>query len=371
MRLLDKYKPETKEEIVGQKSSMLKILDFINNFKPGKALLIYGSTGTGKTLIPQIIAKEQNKQLLEINASDTRTADYIKTVVKPAIQSISFFNKGKIILIDEIDNMTSKDKGGIEEIIKLIKESKYPIILTANDAYNPKLRNLRNYCELLQIKKINSLSIEKKLKEIAKKENILIKDSIIKEISRKSNGDLRSAINDLETISITGKIIIENDLDNRERKDNIFNVLKALYQNKNIKDNMEAIRKSDKKLEDIFWWIEENITNEFKDNKEIAKAFEILSQADIFYQYIRKTRNYRFYYYIANLLSSISLVRDMDNKKFVSYKPPQRLIILGKTKSQRQELDNLCQNIGKKLHCSKSKIMQQLPYLRVIMNKNI
>ncbi len=78
--LLDKYKPKSLSEVIGQKSFIKKIEDWLDTRKKGEALLIYGPQGTGKALIPKLIAKERNMSVFEINASDNRITSKSRSI---------------------------------------------------------------------------------------------------------------------------------------------------------------------------------------------------------------------------------------------------------------------------------------------------
>lgn len=354
--LAEKYKPQNLRDVVGQKDLILKINEWLNKWKPGKALLIYGPTGTGKTLIVNLIAKERNMSLFEINASDSRSASSIKENLLPASKEGSLLNK-RLILIDELDGFSEADRGGIAEVIKIIKESANPIIFIANDVYVQKLRTLRTYCELIRIRKIPVNLIEKKLIETAQKEKIKIDIESIRKIALNSNGDIRSAINDLKSFN-------ENAF--RDREKNIFEVLNNIFRGKNLVKALQAIDKSDKDIDELFWWIEQNIPIEYQNPELIANAFEILSKADIFRSQIIKNQNYRFRKYMKEMIASISLIEN-PQKRFILYKPPGRLITLGSTKTSRKEAGEFYKSLG--LSCSMKKIREQSSYLKIILRK--
>lgn len=355
--LIEKYKPRKLDEVIGQKEIISRITIWLNKWESGKALLLYGPVGIGKTLIPRIIANEMNMSLLEINSSDNRSASSINEVLLPASKEGSLF-KRRLILIDDIDSFSGEDRGGIAEIIKIIKESAHPIILTANNAYDPKLRTLRTYCELLRLRRISSNIIEKKLNEIAFKEKLKIDKEAIRRIALNSDGDIRSAINDLE---VSSKDSI------REREKDIFEVLKMIFQGENLREILKTIEQSDKDIDEIFWWVEQNVCSEYKNPGDIAKSFDLLSKADLFRGRIISKQNYRFKKYMKDMIAGLSLLNK--EKKFILYKPPDRLILLGSTKSSRKDAEELYKTLG--LHCSQRKIKEQLPYLKIILGNKL
>ena len=220
--LVEKYKPKRLVEVAGQNSLIEKIIKWLKDWKPKKALLLYGPSGNGKTLITELIAKENRFSLVEINSGDENLVKYVKETLLPASKEGSLFNK-RLILIENIDAMNDREL--IAEIIKVIKGSATPIIITANNAYSPKLRTLRVYCTLVKVNKVNSRSIEKFLRNIALRESIKVNGEMLKRIAEDSDGDVRSAINDLEAIN--GK---NSDFGIRDREKDIFKTLKELPQ---------------------------------------------------------------------------------------------------------------------------------------------
>jgi replication factor C large subunit len=330
--------------------------DWLKNWKPGKALLIYGPTGTGKTLITRLIAKERSMSLFELNASDERNASSIKEKLLPASKEGSLLNK-RLIVMDEVDSFGQSDRGGIAELAKIIKGSANPIILIADDAYNDKLRSLRGYCELIRIRKIPKNSIEKKLMEIAARENLKVDIETIKRIAENANGDIRSAINDLAFSNVIY----------RDVEKNIFEVLNSVFRAGNLRKAIHAIDSSDKDLDELFWWIEQNIPLEYTDPELIAKALDILSKADIFRSKIIKNQNYRFNKYMKDLMASLSLIENLQ-RKFILYRPPGRFITLGSTKVSRKDAEEFYKSLG--LKCSMKKIKEQSPFLKIILGKN-
>jgi replication factor C large subunit len=354
--LSEKYKPNNLKEIVGQTDFILKTIDWLKKWKPGKALLIYGPTGTGKTLVIKLIAKEMKMSLFELNASDDRSASSIKEKLLPAAKEGSLFNK-RLILIDEADSFGQSDRGGIAEVIKAIKESVNPIILIASDAYDAKLKSLRGYCELLKVRRTPKNLIEKKLIEISSKEKMKIDSEAIKRIAENADGDMRSAMNDL---------IFSSESVYRDKEKNIFEVLNIIFRSKDLRKTLQAIDRSGKDLDELFWWIEQNIPLEYQNKELITQALDILSKADVFRSSITKNQNYRFNKYMKDMMASISLLEN-PQKRFMLYRPPGRFITLGSTKVSRKEAEEFYKSLG--LKCSMKKMREQAPFLKIILGK--
>jgi replication factor C large subunit len=354
--LIEKYKPKSLAEIVGQRSLVEKITQWLKDWKPKKAMLLYGPTGIGKTIAVELIAKDNNFNLVEINPGDDNLLSYVREVLLPASKESSLFNK-RLILIDEIDSIS--DRGAIAEIIDLIKQSATPVIITANNAYNEKLRTLRNYCVLIRVNRISSVSIEKELGRIATREGMKVSQDMIRRIATSSDGDIRSAINDME---VAGK---DAEFGLRDREIDVFKTMKSIFQSNSISEALQAMDESDKDVDELFWWVEQNITMEFKSNEEILQAMELLSKADLFRSRIMVNQNYRFKKYMREMLAGISLIGS--SRKFIMYRPPSRFITLGTTKISRKETEDFYKSL--EMNCSMKKIKEQMPYLDMIISR--
>ncbi|MBT6505374.1 AAA family ATPase, partial [Candidatus Woesearchaeota archaeon] len=170
-----KYKLKEIEDIVGQDLIVEKLKDYIKNFSvhKGKAILLYGPTGSGKTSIVHALANHFNNELFEINSSDIRNKEKIEELVGAAATQMSLFGTKKIILLDEVDNLSgTKDRGGAIAIAKIIPKSVFPIIMTANDAYASKLKEVRKKSLVLELEEINYNIIKNIFKKILEKEKI-------------------------------------------------------------------------------------------------------------------------------------------------------------------------------------------------------
>jgi replication factor C large subunit len=374
----DKYKPKSLKEFVNQREAIDIFLKWIRTWKPGKALLFYGPPGTGKTSLLEVYARENKMELIQMNASDFRSASQIQEVLGQSMMQSSLFKKSKIFFIDEIDGLAGReDSGGVGEIIKVIKESRFPIILTANNPYDSKLRSLRQYCELVQFRKIHVYDMEKRLGQICENEKIKVDAGVLRQLADRSKGDLRSAISDLETASSGKEIVRLEDLDElgfRERETNIFDSMKIIFKTKNVQTAKQAINNVDKDPDEIFWWIENNIASEYESPEEIARAFDILSKADLFRVRTSFRQNWRLKGYMIDLMTGgVAVSKKEMYRKFTRYQYPSNIIALGRTKESRKEMRELLSKLSGQLHCSSRKLRAQyLPFLRImIKNKKL
>ncbi len=372
-----KYAPKTLEEIKGQDSAIKEIENFVSNIKKEKkkALLIYGPPGTGKTSIAHAIANEFKLEILEVNASDFRNAEQIEKKVGSAINQQSLFSKGKLILIDEIDGLSGKeDRGGIQALTKLIDKTQYPIILTATDPWDSKFNTLRKRCKLVELRSLSYLDITTILKRICQKENIEYELDALKALARRSEGDCRAAINNLQTLIGKDKKITKETLKEITDRDKERSIINALIRIFKTTDPKIAITAFDNVKEDIdkqILWIDENLPYEYEKPKDLARAYDKLSKADIFSGRIKRWQYWRFLVYINALITAgIAVSKDEKYHKLVQYKPTSRILKMWWAKQKNMKKKAIAEKIAAKIHASTKEIIKDIEFFRVIFKKN-
>ena len=284
----------------------------------------------------------------------------------------TLFHTGKIIFIDEADGISGRERGAASSIIKVIKGSRFPMILSANDPWKPKLRPLRQYCTMVKFNRIPYPSIAKRLRDIAKIEKVAAEDTVLKDLARWASGDMRSALLDLQLLSAGRDRIKERDLEAlgfRERGRTILDVLPTLFYSGSLNAARKVVRETDKDPDDIFWWLESNLAAAYKDPDSLANGYELLAKADLFRSFVRRQQNWRFKAYMIDLMSGISLFKD-ERHGFVPFKPPYRMLRMGQTRMRRALLKSLSGKLGERLHCSSNVIKRDyLPFMRFMLKK--
>ena len=373
---VEKYRPKTFEDIKGQDEAVSKVKKFLEDFsiaeltkKTKKAVLLYGSPGTGKTTLALVSAKEYNAEIFELNASDLRNKDKLNEILKPAMEQKSLLNKTKIILVDEVDGISGTDRGGMPELISLIDNSKYPVILTANDGWSRKLQPLRTKTEMIELKELDYKIIKEVMINILRKEEKFVEQDSITRISIKAAGDLRAAINDLQTISnIQNSSSIEFDQRNKEL--DIFNVLKKIFQLKPSEELLSIYDSVNMPLDEIALWVEENIPQEYK-GKELANALDKLSRADVFKGRIYKQQYWRFLIYENIFLSyGISAAKKQNKYGFTKYKKPSRILKIWMNNQRTIYKKSISQKYASIVHVGQKRAMNEFSIIKQIINSN-
>jgi len=378
--LFEKYRPKRFPEIIGQDLAIERLKYFIESFNKGtakkKAVLLHGPAGTGKTTLAYVLANELGSEIFELNASDLRNRQKLDEVLKPSTLQSSLFSKaGKIILIDEVDGVTATEYGGLSELIMLIEKTKFPIIITCNDVWQSKFNLLRSKCEVISLKEIPYPLILKFLEDIIKSENKIVNETLIKEIAAKSRGDLRAALNDLQSVLYEDKTEIQKEtreIDLREKSQDIFNALREVFKIRATEQTLNVFDMVNMETDQIKLWLEENIPAEYR-GESLAKAFEALSKADIFKGRIHRQQHWHFTVYENFFLTAgISVAKGNKNlaDKFTRYNAPKRILKMWLINQKNQKKKSIAGKFAELTHTSKKRAQKDFFLISMIFNEN-
>lgn len=166
-----------KQEIV----TILQTFDSICHLNSSKkGIYLHGYPGSGKTYFVTEILKSLNYDIITYNAGDVRNKALFQTIDSNNVSNRNVLDlmnrrvKKIAILMDEIDGMNNGDKGGIDALIKLIRQKKTkkqknenttfnPIICIGNHESDKKIRELMKACHVFELKKPTNMQIEKLL----------------------------------------------------------------------------------------------------------------------------------------------------------------------------------------------------------------
>ncbi|MFB0560261.1 MAG: replication factor C large subunit [Candidatus Lokiarchaeia archaeon] len=371
----EKYKPLKISQVVGNANAVSQLVDFLKNWRRDmgkKAVLLHGSPGNGKTVSVYAAARDLDLEIVEVNASDKRNLEMIKRTVGSAATMSSLFPvKGKVLLIDEIDGLSgTEDRGGVGAIISVIRNSEHPIVLTANNPWDPKFASLRQYCHLIPFNKIRTPTISKVLRRICDLEGIRVDDSVLEALANNAEGDLRAAINDLQAISENKTELTMEDVElySRDKIKSVFDVLGKVFRERDARSIVREISSTDVDYEMMIHWINENIPQHMIEPKELSDAYNMISRADVFLGRIRNRQHWGLLSYVFELMSAgVSLSRTISEPHYVRYQFPSWIRNLSRTRSTRSKLSSIGMRIGSKCHTSSAGgVEYYLPYLEVI-----
>ncbi|KAM3939842.1 replication factor C subunit 1 isoform 2-T2 [Leptodactylus fuscus] len=286
---VDKYKPTSVKAIIGQQgeqSCANKLIRWLRDWyknhstdekKPAvkynkfggkddgssfKAALLSGPPGVGKTTTAVLVCEELGYSYVELNASDQRSKNSMKEVVAESLNNTSikgfysgtskFVNAKHVLIMDEVDGMAgNEDRGGVQELIALIKGSKIPIICMCNDRNHPKIRSLSNYCFDLRFQRPRLEQIKGAMMSVAFKEGLKIPPPAMNEVILGANQDIRQVLHNLSMWCASSKALTYDDAKssaNNAKKDikmGPFDVVRKVFVGGEETAHMTLIDKSD------------------------------------------------------------------------------------------------------------------------------
>ena len=376
-----KYRPKKIADVINQDSAKKQFIQWLESWLKGKPLkkaaLLYGPAGCGKTSLVEAAANEYKLEVVEMNASDFRRKQDIERIAKVAATMRSLFARGKIILLDEVDGISgTADRGAIDAILHLLEVTRYPIVMTANDPWNQKLKPLRDASLMIAFKRLSERDVILVLKRICQAERLECEDNALREIARRSEGDLRSAINDLQAIAEGyGKVTITlvRELSAyRYREYAPFEALQKLFNAKYIWQAKAAITQTNIDYETMMIWVNEHIPTYYDDPEELARAFDALSRADVYMGRIRKSGSWDLLSYVFDMMGpGVAFARRIYKYKWKIFRSPKRLQLLAQTKRSREVREGIARALAPRLLTSKATVKRDvIPFLKIIFTNN-
>ena len=199
---VEKYRPTTLEEYVGNETIKNKIADYL---KQGSIqnLLFHGVAGTGKTTLAKLIVRQLNCDVLYINASDERGIDTIREKIIPFASSMSF-NDVKIVILDEADYITPQAQATLRNTIESCSKTTR-FILTCN--YLERIISpLQSRCQTFEIIPPSKREVWQKCKTILNDEGVSSSPSEVEPIVDAHYPDIRKTINTLQGSIINNEV---------------------------------------------------------------------------------------------------------------------------------------------------------------------
>ena len=378
---VEKYRPKKIEDIVGNEEAKATFVEWLKSKRRSKkAVLLYGPPGVGKTALANAAAKEFGFTIIEMNASDTRSEKAINEVAKPATSYVALDNfsgqtqsKGNILFLDEVDGIAgNEDRGGVGAIIKIVEGARTPVIMAANDPDVEKLRPLKKVCLLVRFQQIRIPIVIALLQKICLLEHVKAEFEALERIAQNSRGDVRSAINDLQSLSEgTHSLTLQDTvlLSSRNKDIGMDETLRGYFTAKSIAEVSSLLSYSNVDYDDFLLSVSDNLPRRYTNPAELAAAYDFVSKADVFRGRIG-TEHWFLLKYFFNCLSKAAAVNPESYKPFEFISPPIRIITLFWTKGKRTMLDGICGKIGAQCHVSHATAKRDfVPFVKEILQK--
>jgi replication factor C small subunit len=283
----EKYRPRKLEEMVGQEKIVERLEAYVKT-KSIPHLLFAGPAGSGKTTAAMCIARELfqgdiSHDFLELNASDERGIDVVRGKIKDFARTRPIAGDFKIIFLDEADALTPEAQNALRRTMENYSQVTR-FILSCN--YSSKIiEPIQSRCALFRFKRISKEAIEERLKKILEKENIEFTPEGLHAIIYVSEGDMRHAVNLLQSSAALGKVDEENvySIASQARPQDVRNLLNLALEGKfldarNLLDRL--ILKYGMSGEDILLQMNREVMNLTIPDEKKVKIIDLVGEAN-------------------------------------------------------------------------------------------
>jgi len=209
---VEKYRPKKLSEIVGQDEVVSRLQSFVDR-KSLPHLLFAGPPGSGKTTAALCIARELfgdgwRQNFLELNASDERGIDTIRTKVKDYARTRPIGDVPyKIVLLDESDALTPDAQHALRRTMEMYTHT-CRFCLDCN--YSSRIiEPIQSRCAIFRFRRLSEKDIAQYLKRIARAEKLTLTEDGIKAIAYVSEGDMRRATNIFQAAAVLKRKVDE------------------------------------------------------------------------------------------------------------------------------------------------------------------
>ncbi|MBO3757728.1 MAG: hypothetical protein JTT14_01285, partial [Candidatus Brockarchaeota archaeon] len=255
---------------------------------------------------------------------------------------------------------------------QLIAQPASPIVMVANDPWKPSLREIREKCLMIEFSRLRKDQVLKRLKKIVEEEGILIKDEALEAIAERSQGDMRSALTDLEALTSESEVVsngtIQSLLGNRLREESIFEAIRHAIYAKNINEARIHLMSTNMNPDELLDWIYGNFPNIANDNEKAYEFLKVIADADFILAIVQKKRMWLLIPYIYDLLA-IALM-ESKKREYIKLFRPNRVSEKWMRISKQQERIQKIKELKQKYHeTTRTIVFETLPLLNFISEK--
>ncbi len=203
---IEKYRPKTLSEVVGQKEIVERLQAYVN-IKSMPHLLFSGRPGTGKTtcaiaLVREFYGEGWKLNFQELNASDERGIDVVRHKIKDFARMAPIGSDFKVIFLDEADALTSEAQAALRRTMEMYTRT-CRFIMSCN--YSSKIiEPIQSRTAVFSFRPLRPEDVREYLDRIATAEDIDIEDDGMEAIVYVAQGDLRKATNSLQVAAALG-----------------------------------------------------------------------------------------------------------------------------------------------------------------------
>jgi replication factor C subunit 1 len=226
-----KYAPSSLNQICGNKATVEKLQRWLQRFpknvKTGfklagadgsgvfRAVMLHGPPGIGKTTAAHLVAKLEGYDIVERNASDTRSKKLIEEGLRGVLstnslhgyfagdgRSVDSSKKKLVLIMDEVDGMSAGDRGGVGALAAVCKKTEVPMILICNDRRQPKMKPFDFVTFDLPFRRPTVDQVRSRIMTIAFREGLKMPAPVVNALIEGSHSDIRQVVNMISTAKL-------------------------------------------------------------------------------------------------------------------------------------------------------------------------
>ncbi len=371
----ERHRPSSERQLEGNEVQRRKIRSWLDDWNNGlprkKALILVGPPGVGKTSVARAIAQDMGWNVIELNASDARNAAAIRKVATHGSTHRSLFHNPNakkqrtLVLLDEVDHLSgglrevsqsriqdamqgedSKgnsvtlrgDSGGKAELLRLLAETRQPVILACNDimglwgrgsSWSSTRDRFSKHLLTINFDRANDEALRRIARRVLREENLEFDDEAIEELVKSNPGDLRALVRDLQVLSATSSGHISKEMvqeqsyaGHRDTSEGVFPGLEKLYRCNKAIEAVKLGRSIEKTPSDMILWVHWNNAFLFPQKDSIRRGNRSLSMASKMYTGQFRSTAHRSWYWsgqLASLSASVPNQTPFSNRIFPSY----------------------------------------------------
>ena len=362
----EKHRTKQIIDMVGNEEARKSFVDWIIKWKKGaKPVLLVGPPGIGKTTLAQLAAKEFGYDVIGMNASDVRNKSNIEELLSPLLGSTSLLGR-PMIFIDEVDGIHGRsDFGGVEALLKILKEPTIPIILAANSDDSDKMKNIKKTAKTIYLKPVPPRLLGLYLGKVLKEEGAKLSPGTTIKVIVECRGDIRSMLNMAQAQMGGFDVDSEKSFETLDIEAGINAFFKAKTRQE-AQSVLYSLRIDPREKLNAFY---SSIVTSNIPNKDMARLLDVISEADVLYGRIIRTQEWRLLRYLDNIL--FRLYSENLPIQYSQYNLSWPL--LNKLRWDGKVIKSLAANLAQRFHVSQSTIATYyLPYILFCMkNKKL
>ncbi|KAF2689629.1 DNA replication factor C, large subunit [Lentithecium fluviatile CBS 122367] len=226
-----KYAPTSLNQICGNKATVEKLQRWLQRFPKSlktnfklagpdgsgvfRAVILHGPPGIGKTTAAHLVAKMEGYDIVESNASDTRSKKLVEQGLRGVLSTNSlhgyFASDGKsveqskkkmVLIMDEVDGMSAGDRGGVGALAAVCKKTEIPIVLICNDRRLPKMKPFDYVTYDLPFRRPTVDQVRSRIMTIAFREGLKMLAPVVNALIEGSHADIRQVVNMISTAKL-------------------------------------------------------------------------------------------------------------------------------------------------------------------------